>query len=368
MISVILPVYNVEDYIEECLDSLLNQTIGEENLEVILVDDASTDNSVDKIKSYKNKFTNLVLYQYQKNNGSPGKPRNKGVSLATGEFIHFMDPDDVLYENTYEILLKNIKEKDDFVMGKMVAFNEDGSTFQHVTFRNYKMQKTYVSTNLKSTPFFAQVKVGVVLKLIRKQFYLEKNVHFVEGMKNGKDKLVDAMLYTMARHFTYIPEPVYLYRNRIEDENESLTHGEISRSINNDIEAFSICRPYFSSEELEFFKINVFRSLFWKIISEDFLNSAESYKVKVLKEIHNKILPINEQILKLYMDNEATIIKLISKSEYELAIKYIELFHNRRKSYYRGSELLRKTREAKKFISSKSYKLYSLLSKYNILR
>ena len=111
MISVILPVYNVEDYIEECLDSLLNQTIGEENLEVILVDDASTDNSVDKIKSYKNKFTNLVLYQYQKNNGSPGKPRNKGVSLATGEFIHFMDPDDVLYENTYEILLKNIKEK-----------------------------------------------------------------------------------------------------------------------------------------------------------------------------------------------------------------------------------------------------------------
>ncbi|WP_412518514.1 glycosyltransferase family 2 protein [Staphylococcus simulans] len=368
MISVILPVYNAGDYIEECLDSLLNQTIGEENLEVILIDDASTDNSVEKIKNFKNKFTNLVLYQFKKNNGSPGKPRNKGVSLATGEFIHFMDPDDVLYKNTYEILLDNMRDKDDFVMGKMIAFNEDGSTFQHVTFRNYKMQKTYVSTKLKLVPFFAQVKVGVVLKLIRKQFYLKNEIHFVENMKNGEDKLVDTMLYTRANHFTYIPEPVYLYRNRIEDENESLTHGDINRSIKNDIEAFGICRPYFSSEELEFFKINVFRSLLWKIISEEFINSDTSYKNEVLKEIQSKILPINKQVLKLYLDNEAAIIKLISDCEYKLAIQYIELFHNRRETFYIGSRLLRKTRESKKFINSKSYKLYSLLSKYNILR
>lgn len=368
MISVILPVYNAGNYIEECLDSLLNQTIGEENLEVILIDDTSTDNSVNKIKSYKNKFTHLVLYQYQRNNGSPGKPRNKGASLATGEFIHFMDPDDVLYENTYEILLNHIKDQDDFVMGKMVAFREDGSTFQHITFKEHKLFKTYTSTNLNQVPFFAQVKVGVVLKLIRRNFYLKNHIQFIEGMRNGEDKVVDTLLYTKAKSFSYIPEPVYLYRDRSEDENESLTHGEITRNIKNDLEAYETCKKYYTSEALEFFKINAMRSLFWKIISEEFLDAPYSYQVQVLEEIKNKILPIEVQILNLYMKNESVIISLIMKKEYKLAVEYIELYYKRRKSFYRGSYLKDKTAESKRFLESKSYKLYKLLSKINIIR
>ena len=72
-------------------------------------------------------------------------------------------------------------DQDDFAMGKMVSFNEDGSTFQHVTFKEYKLNKTYEHVKLDDVPFFSQVKVGVVLKLIRKSFYDAHHISFVEG-------------------------------------------------------------------------------------------------------------------------------------------------------------------------------------------
>ncbi|PNZ94516.1 glycosyltransferase family 2 protein, partial [Staphylococcus nepalensis] len=249
LISVILPVFNVEDYIEDCLDSILDQSIGEENIEVILIDDCSTDSSKEKILCYQTKFTNFKYHRLMKNQGSPGKPRNIGVEFSTGEFIHFMDPDDVLDVYAYETLLKEIRPSDDFIMGKMLSFNEDGSTFQHVTFREYKMNKTYINTNLMLTPFFAQVKVGVVLKLIRKSFYINNNIKFVENMRNGEDKLVDTLLYTKATSFSYIPFIVYYYRNRDVGENKSLTHQDVLDSINNDINAYYICYKNYNAEQ-----------------------------------------------------------------------------------------------------------------------
>ena len=80
LISVILPVYNVSDYIEACLDSLLHQSIGQEKIEVILIDDCSTDDSVAKMRNYEQQFSHFKLYQCPVNYGAPGKPRNIGGS------------------------------------------------------------------------------------------------------------------------------------------------------------------------------------------------------------------------------------------------------------------------------------------------
>lgn len=89
LISVILPIYNVEMYIEECLNSLVNQTIGVENLEVIMVNDCSTDSTKSIMDKYSEKYSNFISIHLEKNTGSPSTPKNIGVEQATGEYLIF---------------------------------------------------------------------------------------------------------------------------------------------------------------------------------------------------------------------------------------------------------------------------------------
>lgn len=362
LISVILPVYNVSDYIEACLDSLLHQSIGQEKIEVILIDDCSTDDSVAKMRNYEQQFSHFKLYQCPVNYGAPGKPRNIGVAQATGDFLHFMDPDDILASDAYEQLLASMGDQDDFAMGKMVSFNEDGSTFQHVTFKEYKLDKTYEHVKLDDVPFFSQVKVGVVLKLIRKSFYDAHHISFVEGLRNGEDKLVDTLLYTQAQSFSYTPQIIYYYRNRDTGDNKSITHQDVMRSIENDIAAYHICKPFYNKEQLQFFKINALRSIFWKVLDQEFYLIDNSQKLKIFTELFDIVNHYEPRIFNLYLRHELPIIHLIQQREYELAISYAALLEARRRYFYSATALQAKAAEIKRFKSSKSYKLHRLVT------
>ena len=95
-VSVIVPVYNVEKYITRCLTSLINQTL--DDLEIILVNDGSTDNSVAIIREYKRQHDNIILVE--KENGGLSSARNFGLVYATGEYIAFLDSDDYVERTT----------------------------------------------------------------------------------------------------------------------------------------------------------------------------------------------------------------------------------------------------------------------------
>ena len=107
-ISIIIPVYNVEEYLERCLNSIRNQSY--DNLEVIMIDDCSTDNSYEICQKYEEKYNFKLL----KNNDNKGLSytRNRGIKESTGDYIGFIDSDDYVDSNYYESLLKNIKEND----------------------------------------------------------------------------------------------------------------------------------------------------------------------------------------------------------------------------------------------------------------
>lgn len=107
-ISVIVPVYNVEDYLEKCLESLVNQSL--QDIEIILVDDGSTDSSSDIIKKYAEKYSNI--HAYHKKNGGLSDARNYGLRYAIGEYIAFLDSDDYVELNMYELLYKKAKLED----------------------------------------------------------------------------------------------------------------------------------------------------------------------------------------------------------------------------------------------------------------
>ena len=117
-ISIIIPVFNVEDYIKRAFNSLLNQTIGFENLEVIFIDDKSTDSSPEIIKKYSNEYDNVNSIFLNKNSGSGGKPRNIGMAHATTDYLMFLDSEDVLMEDACKTLYDEIIAEDvDIVSG-----------------------------------------------------------------------------------------------------------------------------------------------------------------------------------------------------------------------------------------------------------
>lgn len=104
-ISVIIPCYNVEKYIDECLESVISQSVGLDRLEIILVDDASTDSTVDKIKEFEKLYPDNVMVILCDKNGRQGTARNIGMSYATGEYISFVDSDDWIHPDMYSVLI-----------------------------------------------------------------------------------------------------------------------------------------------------------------------------------------------------------------------------------------------------------------------
>ena len=111
-ISVIVPCYNVEDRVRECLDSLISQSIGVENLELILVDDASIDGTVGILKEYEERFPEQVMIILCEENGRQGKARNIGMSYASGDWISFVDADDKIHHKSFEILMDVAEQTD----------------------------------------------------------------------------------------------------------------------------------------------------------------------------------------------------------------------------------------------------------------
>ena len=110
MISIIVPCYNVENYIDRCLKSITEQTIGISNLEIILVNDASTDGTLSKLKEWEKRYPeNITVITYD-TNLRQGGARNVGLSYASGDYIGFVDSDDFLEKQMYELLLKGIEE------------------------------------------------------------------------------------------------------------------------------------------------------------------------------------------------------------------------------------------------------------------
>lgn len=107
-VSVIVPVYNVENYLRKCLDSLVNQTLGE--LEVIVIDDGSTDSSAAIIKEYMETFPRMQYHK--KENGGLSDARNYGLSYATGKYVAFLDADDYVEETMYETMYEKAKKED----------------------------------------------------------------------------------------------------------------------------------------------------------------------------------------------------------------------------------------------------------------
>ena len=198
LISVVVPIYNVAEYLNECIDSILAQDY--KTIEVILVDDGSTDDSKKICKEYAKKYS-FVHVIHQKNAGLSAA-RNRGLSVAKGEYICFVDSDDYLLPGYLSELLKAAKKNNasisvcgygDIVPAEKTISGEE-ATIQFLT---------------------KQENIDILAwnKLYRLSIFKNYDITYPEGKKN-EDNLTTYKLYTHANSVTYIAKSLYYYRER----------------------------------------------------------------------------------------------------------------------------------------------------------
>lgn len=207
-ISVVVPFFNVADLLGECLHSIAAQTYRD--LEVIMVDDGSTDGSTDVARAQAAADPRFILHRAQ-NGGSPGFARNRGIEHATGEFLAFVDGDDMLPPGAYEVLLHTLERSgSDFVCGNVDRIGPWGVRPSTLHARAIKGRR--IGTHITKRPNLLY-DISVFNKLFRRQFWDAHKLSFPEGML-WEDLQLMTQAHVLARAVDVIPDHVYCWRER----------------------------------------------------------------------------------------------------------------------------------------------------------
>jgi len=205
LISVIVPVYNVEKYLPQCINSILNQTI--KNLEIILVDDGSLDNSGEICDEFSRKDNRIVVI-HKENNGL-SSARNAGLEIATGNYLGFVDSDDWLDENMYETLLNLIKDTNsDISCCKFFKTADGEEKIPPIDNEVIKSFNNLEGLNNFYTDLYTQTVVAWNKLYTRKLF---DNVIYPTG-KIHEDEGTTYKLFYKANKITYTNRALYYYR------------------------------------------------------------------------------------------------------------------------------------------------------------
>ena len=213
LVSVVIPVYNAEKYLCEALDSIINQTYI--NLEIVCVDDGSTDSSFQILEEYKNKDSRVIVYTEENSGG--GAARNYGLERATGEYIYFFDADDIANKTLIEKALAKAVETDaDVVAFDAYTFNDDNSelkTLKKCYNRNILKDFEKETFSYKDFPNKILSIINIVPwnKLIRREIIMENNIRFDE-ISSSDDLTFSVMCAAVARKIAVINEALINYR------------------------------------------------------------------------------------------------------------------------------------------------------------
>ena len=212
-ITVIIPVYNVENYLNQCLDSIIKQTY--KNLEIIVVNDGSTDNSGTICQEYAQKDDRIVYIE--KENGGQSEARNMGLDRMTGAYVTFVDSDDWIEIDYVENLYKKITEyQADIAVGNYYSFNEDEGMYYFHIFSDSYYEKVYDNVSIFENLYESQEMKSFALISVWGKLYkadLVKHLRFDVG-KLGEDGYLNQKIYLLAEKTIYLNKGLYAYRQR----------------------------------------------------------------------------------------------------------------------------------------------------------
>ena len=292
LISVIIPIYNVENYISRCLDSVINQTY--KKIEIICVDDGSPDNSIKILKEYEEKDNRIRIIR-QENKGLSGA-RNTGIKNSKGEYIFFLDSDDWLPLNSLELLYEDILlNKSDISVGNLTKVylkknREIG--LKNLEKNNYSL-KNYLEYSINKKNFTA----NVVNKLYKTKIIIKNQILFKEKILY-EDFLFTIQYFIYCEKISVIEEVVYYYF--LERENSivnTVSKRDLEAFLNViEIENFLIKNNQKEILNSKYFQNYIFEWLLSATISKLFKNGD----IKSIEMIYESIK--NNKIFKKYYD------------------------------------------------------------------
>lgn len=276
LISVIVPIYNAEKYMKKCIDSILSQTL--EDIEIILVNDGSSDNS-GKISDEYKKIDSRVVVIHQENSG-PSTARNKGISIATGKYIGFVDSDDYIEPTMYEELY-NIANKNNIELA-MCSYSE-----KYI----YNNELIVVKANLESNKIYSKSEINEKIistfvkndnhgyyslcnKIYLREWLLDSNIILDVDREHGEDWWFNINIISNINSFVYIDKQLYNY---IHINSNSL----IFKYRENQFDLFLDGR-------LKMKKIVPKQYMDEKEFNQRFVYEFSSYIIRTMKEIDNR--------------------------------------------------------------------------------
>lgn len=204
-VSIIIPAYNIENYIGRCIESCINQTVHE--IEIIVINDGSTDNTLKQINKFKD---DRIIIIDQKNAGSM-EARKSGLKIAEGEYILFVDGDDYISLNTVEVLYnKAINKNYDIVCHDFFIKDVNGNLKDPWI----NVNKVNLNKDFLENLFESRVSHNMWSKLIKRNFIKDNKIDLPSGFSYGEDL---AFIYTLAMYnpkFMIIDTPLYYYCKR----------------------------------------------------------------------------------------------------------------------------------------------------------
>lgn len=244
-LSVIIPVYNVEQYLERCVMSIVNQDVETDDYEIILVNDGSTDSSYVIACDLAEKYPNIRLYS-QENKGQ-GAARNLGIRVAKGNYILFVDSDDYLLPNAFKRMLEaaEVHQLDILVM-QSKSMKEDG-TFQQIYCAPLPTETVFDGRHILLAGYRP---ASVWAKLFRHQVIIDTIGGFVEGIIH-EDVDFDMKLFTYARRVMFLNLCFYIYYWNSSSTDKLMNHDKIMKSMCSDVVIASDLKAFSSKKHLD---------------------------------------------------------------------------------------------------------------------
>lgn len=182
LISVILPIYNGEKYINQLFNSMYNQTINFSNLELIFINNVSTDNSYDILKNLSDKYDNVKLINLEKHYPTPGHSRNMGIKEASAEYVMFCDGDDSYTSDFCKVMYDKITKEDvDLISSRYTVHSLNREAYLNNSFLN-NYPPVIKLNSISEFPEIIQTQANLTIwnKIYKKQYLIENNITFVE--------------------------------------------------------------------------------------------------------------------------------------------------------------------------------------------
>lgn len=319
-LSVIVPTFNLENVISETFDSIKNQTIGFENIELIFIDDCSSDNTYKILTNYSETYDNVTVLKTDTNTGFAGAPRNLGLKKSNAEYVLFLDGDDQLLVDACEILYKNITSSNaDIVIGGHINKYEN-KRLEHIPPLYFGRTETFTDV---INPNLFKIIPAIGAKIFKKEMLTSNDILFPEGI-SGED-LVFLLNSIINSNKIAVLNNFYVYYRNI--KNDSVTFHLTENYFYGLIKAYSLICDLFENHDIPYNLQEMVLTGHLGFFSRQILRAfyATYFKNETLYDILNSE-PFN---------------RLSGKKIFRKNIIFDEFFRNMKTGYYNNQPLLK---------------------------